>query len=470
MSNDERIRVAASERLFDVELAEALDVRLAVASSHERSQRRALWLAAATVLLGVFVAAGVAWLRAREDANAAQEPAAFDAVWPAFEQWHAWVHVVGQEALTRVADDVTSLDVQLDDLDGITAVARCVGLRHLFLTVPSDGRARGLLPATWRMLGALPQLESLYLPHDLQIRAVDLRELRTAPKLASLLLGGRAVVLDANLAAALVELQRLSRLQLFDVEVTPAGLAGLAGLPGLEVLELGRADLSPAAIAAIAKLRQLRVVTLMGGPPRGGSGARAQLSAEQMQQLASLPRLAVLGLQNCAVDASALAKLPPSLQWLGLEDVDGLTVAGIESLTRLKHLRTLSLGRDQQSSELLAAQVKLVRTLSLERFDCRNGTIGAAMWEALQRQPKLRGLAMRCPDDAAPDLSPCAKLPALERLILFFPKDLSPENLAPLRDHPKLRQVIAMCNPRLSSQQVAELRSCLGPRIEVQVQ
>ncbi len=73
--NDEAVQERARERLLSAEIAEVLQVELAVIDAVERAPWRhhGRSLAAAVVLLGIVIAGGVAWLR-EHDSRLAQQP------------------------------------------------------------------------------------------------------------------------------------------------------------------------------------------------------------------------------------------------------------------------------------------------------------------------------------------------------------------------------------------------------------
>ena len=466
--HDEAVQVAARERLFDAELAEVLDVPVAAVSEPQVRAQGAAWLAAALVLLGVFVAAGVAWLRCVEDASTAQEPGGFDPVFPWYERFPSLTIATGAAVLASLPP-VTSLGMRLEDDRNLAFLERQCDLRHL-MVLTSDRVECALSREALRAIAALPNLESLEFTDKVQATADDLRELRVAPKLDALSLCGSPIRLDAKLGAVLVELPKLRLLQTWDAEVTIEGLETLAGMPHLEALILGRMRIDDATVAALAKLRTLRVLGIFGDVPRYGSKPMARLSASHVRALAKLPRLVSLSLEHCTVDDEALASLPLTLQSFCLGAVDGVTAAGLQSVAKLPRLRALSLAESGSDPLILAAAVHLVRALKLERFESPNAVLPADLWAAFADQPLLRHLQLRCPDAGAPNLSPCTTMPALEQLKLFMPKSLVPADLAPLKELPKFRSLVVIGLAGLPADQREALVDCLGPGVTVLLQ
>jgi hypothetical protein len=477
MTNDEDCRERARQRLAAAELADVLGVPVAAVDA-STGPRRAGWLAAALVLAGVFVAGGVAWLRADDAASAVQEPRRFDPVYPWYEREFPWdrhtTHVRDAAAVAALPADATALSCYPSNVEVLDAVLVRPGVRILMLLDPlrRQGGAstdRWLPTGTWRRLAAMPDLEVLILAGGALVGVEDLRELRAAPKLRSLLVGGKeqGLRLDAELASTLVELPKLSTLMLWQCELTADGVAALSGLPHLDTLLLSAVDLDLETSAALARLRGLRML-LLERKPR----AVAQ-SAAQMRHLASLPRLQVLDLSLQRIDDDTLRALPTQLEALALPSLEGVTPEGLRSLLSLRRLRSLTF-RGLTLGELGAAKAELVEKLPLEQYGVLAGTIEPEVWRALQASTTLRGLSIRLPKELRSVVEQCARLRRLERLSLLGTQDAAPEDLAALRALPHLRRVdlvadnipapVAMDDERLEA-----LRTCLGPNVEVVV-
>lgn len=462
---DEAVQVEARERLFAAELAAALDVPVAAVQEPEARASRTAWLAAAIVLLGVFVASGVAWLRAREDATAAQDPAAFDPVFPWYERVFDLNVAPGASELAKLPPvEAVSLALEVDR--DLTFLARQPGLRQLML-ISNTGAGCSVGLDAARAIAALPMLESLALTSGVHATAEVLRELRTAPKLDMLVLGP-GFCLDATLGASIVELPKLRLLATWETDVTVEGLEALAGLPLLDALQLGMTRFDDSIVGAIAKLRTLRALFVLG-PVTGGQTV-ARLSAPQMRTLAGMPRLVSLTLGHCMVDEGCLAALPPRLQSVTIGTVDGVTEAGLQSVAALPKLRVLSLQDYGRDAAMQAATIRLVRALRLERFDGSNAVMPGELWTAFADQPHMRNLLLRCHQAHAPDLAPCAQMPALEQLSLLFPESLTPASLEPLRKLPKFRSLVVIGSGRLPATQREALVGCLGPGVTVKLQ
>ncbi|HEX5052699.1 MAG TPA: hypothetical protein VFZ65_13060 [Planctomycetota bacterium] len=451
----EVVRAAARERRLDAELAEVLRVPLAspVGSPGLGERPRSSWLAAAVVLLGLGVAAGVALLHGAGQDAMAQDPAWDDVVDPPYERFEQWLDVDGA-ALASTAKDADCLRVRLADPADLDRLAGFDRLRALSLTWADGAQKGGLLgEATLRVLTSLPSLDKLYLADGLLCDAGQLRALRTAPRLRELRLQGAA--LDPALARALVELPRIAHLQLYDGTATAEGIAVLEGLPELTVLELRSVDIDAGVVLAIGRLRTLRVIKLYGTglatPWLSDAGARA---------FCELPHLTAVWLRSVTLEAGALAALPKDLTWLGLESVNGVDADALRGVaTQLPGLKGLTLRLSQDEIPVAA---ELVRKLPLQRFRY-SGNPSKALWAALAGKASLRALDLKLFSAPPSVLAHVLELPAVERLfVLGGPPAAS--DLAPLREHPRLRTVDWMLVP---PGELPDLGSALGPGIRL---
>lgn len=460
MNERETAMRLARERLFSAEFAEVLAVPIARVEQPEPRWHRGSWLAAALVLFGVFVAGGVAWLRAREVATA-QEPRGFDPVFPSYEAEYPWVrgHTVVRDLTELVAlpPEVCHLQLRRNDPDLLAAVVARPGVKKVHLM-----QFGSLNRETWQALGAMPELEELLLEGRSPVSAEDLRELRASPRLRVLMLASLDCVLDADLGAALVELPRLSVLILSGMNVTPAGFTALAGLPCLEELVIERMPLEDEVVAAIAGLRSLRYLCIHGPDP----SQSLEFTPWQMEQLASLRRLDALLLHNWKISDAAMRKVPLQIQSLVL-GADKVSPAGVASLARLSRLRAFC-WMGATDADLEAAKLGLVRKLPLEYVDRRFGGTTPEAWSALRSASALRGLAVRYERDTVAEV---VKLTSLERLRLHCTQLPGAAELAPLTTLAKLVRLDIYVDgaTQPTDKQLAPLRAALGPKIEIGV-
>lgn len=469
MRNERLVQQRARDRLFAAELAEVLGAPVREEVGAAAAPQPWNWLAAALVLFGVCVASGVAWLRAREALTEAQQPRGFDAVDPWYEHEPPWDaggrRYVGHEAeLPAVPSTTTDLAVDARRPPLLAAVIERPGVRRLHLV----RNPRELDRATWQALGRMPDLEALILQPPLQVVAADLRELRAAPKLASLTISSEGTF-DTELAAAVVELPRLAMLALHRMELNAGGIAALSGLPHLERLFLDEVALDGDAAAALATLRGLRLLHVAGA----GERATALLPA-QVAPLAKLPRLEVLFLQNLQLEDAALAALPAQLRSLELPLLPDVTAAGFRALRRLTQLRSLSCSVPE-AADARSALVEVLGALPLEhcRVHLRGAALDSAVWGALQRLPNLRRLDVGSRHDLADVVARSAQLRSLVRLTLRCPELPAPEVLRPLVGHPRLRRLeLSLANGpiRVAAEPIAALRAVLGPGVELVVE
>lgn len=460
MNERETAMRLARERMFSAELAEVLAVPIARVEQPEPRWHRGSWLAAALVLFGVFVAGGVAWLRARE-VTTAQEPRAFDPVFPSYEEGFPWVRdytlVRDLAGLVALPPEVCHIRLRGSDPDLLAAVVARPGVKKLYLA-----EFGGWNREIWQALGAMPALEELLLEGRSSVSPENLRELRALPGLRRLMLGSLDCVLDADLGAALVELPKLSSLMLSAINVIPAGIASLAGLPCLEELAIERMPLEDEVVAAIAGLRNLRYLCIHGPDP----SQSLEFTPRQMEQLASLGRLDALLLYNWKISDAAMQKVPRQVQSLVLGQ-DRVSPAGIASLVRLSRLRAICwMGATDAGLE--AAKLGLVRKLPFEYVDWRFGGTTPEAWSAFHNASALRGLAVRYERDT---VSEVVKLTNLERLRLHCTQLPGAAELAPLTALAKLVRLDVYLDgaTQPTDNQLAPLRATLGPRIEIAV-
>jgi hypothetical protein len=214
----------------------------------------------------------------------------------------------------------------------------------------------------------------------------------------------------------------------------------------------------------LPQLRHLRALGLDDVPA---------LDAAAVQPLATMKHLRGLDLSGVRLDDGALAALPPQLELLALSWLDMCTPEGLGALRRLTGLRTLRL-RTELSPPMHRALSAVLGDLALERFDSLTSSPDAATWRALQAQTKLRWLTFRRQGGSFEDVVAGSRACEHLEVLSLYEKDLpTPEQLAPLRDHPTLRR-IEFCwdGPRrfaivVTEQRLAALRASVRAQIEV---
>jgi len=437
--SEQQVKERARERLLAAELAEVLQVDAAAitAGESEPPRRQHGWLAAALVLLGVAVAAGVAWLRTEEAREAAQ--GAFD---PANPWWEDEVPFSVPMVVVRSPEEVQALPASTVRITvstpeaspgTISAALRREDLRQLLLV-----HGRPETPSIpWPEITARASLRSLGFL-TLIVDAQQLAQLRQLPLLRALTLSHGSVEIDAKIGAALAGLKTLQHLNIAYDEVDPEGLARLAELPALTSLVLGVAQSGPgdltAQLAAVAKIRTLRSLFF--------NGDMNPMPADAVRQLRSLPDLIALQLSNFDLDDDGLAALPRTLQQLQLPKLGAITPTGIAGLAELGSLRSLGFHLGL-SAEHDAAVRDLVPKLPLECFECLSALPSDALWTVIEGLPLLRRVRVQIGDeDPRATFEHALACRKLEVLFVSVPQMPTPEQLGLLREHATLRRIV----------------------------
>lgn len=463
----------ARARLFAAEIAAVLDVPVrADETGNDRSHSRfGQWLLAALMLLGVAVAVGVGWLH-KDASREAQQPEAFDPVYPRLQEDMPHVPgIVGVEDLAALAALPPHVDAIATRASSpiLEVLAGRRGLRLLSIGTGPDGSDPEPTAAALRAIAAIPELEALHLLTTRSPTAEVLRELRMAPKLRTLALGGDgSVPLDRGLAEAIAELPRLQQLLLSRVPLTAAGVRGLSALSDLELLYVDRTAYDDEVFAAFGSLRRLRGLTLwdLGD----GGGKPGTLTTARVRSLGAVPRLVELTLSGFYCDEAALAALPTTLHSLRLVNVPGTTAAGLRQLVRLPLLRSLYYD-DLNNPEVQGALAEVVKTAPIEQLLMPGTPLTEPLWQALQAQPRLRSLHLPLGGDFDAVAAQLVRLPRLERLFLSY---LSlPERAESLRltELPQLRRLDLVYDGPLKNARAADLtlrlKELLGDRVVI---
>lgn len=462
----------ARERLFAAEIAAALGAPLRAEDVPSRKRAGSgQWLLAALMLLGVGAAIGVAWLR-HVDLREAQQPAEFDPVFPALAEFlpHAGptVAVDDVEGLKALPMHVDAISVDVPS-PVLAALGQRRGVRKVSLGWQLGPSEIAEAVAAVRVVAALPDLESVHFFGGSLPPVQALRELRSVPRLHTLMLGGdHRVALDRSLATAVAELSHLRLLLLSRVPLTADGVHGLASLPELEWLSVERSAYDGQVFAALPELRRLRALHLWSSDePTATAGT---LTAADMRALGSIPQLVELALAGFACDDAALAAVPAGLQSLRLEHLRGYTAAGLRKLAGMAKLRSLH-WIALTDSQLLEALTEVVRAAPLEQFFWAGGLVPAPMWRVLETKTKLRSLTVQVGPDAADFAAHLVGYAKLERLRLFCRSLPESAEALRLQDLPLLRRLEIVPAPPLEKGSVdafaERVRKLLGDRVVV---
>ena len=349
---DRRLRAAAEERLFEAELAAALDVDVDdVAAPPEGRGATAVWsgwLAAAVVIFALGITVAVAFLGDANERRELQSPAELDAPRP------LPIVAVLQRGVELTGDPVGLLYRSFDqDLDPLR---RCKSLRFLNLLLGDDGEFADDLLAP---LAELPRLEHLELAVPPGLAAVELTALLRLSQLRYLTLNlGRALTgADVDV---LKRLENIVRLELRGVGagdrsgIDATTLRRLADMPRLQALCLnalgGCDERALTELRAFHRLRRLELVlmgpqpaaTRLGWDPAANSSG---LTVGVARILAGLPLLDEVRLESVAVTAAAVRALPERLTGFALTLAPDAGADVIHAIAALPNLRRVGFGR-----------------------------------------------------------------------------------------------------------------------------
>lgn len=445
------VHARARERLFAAEIAVVLDAPLRADEAAGGSRSVVgQWLMAAMMLLGLVVAVGVGWMR-REGLDEAQQPGAFDPVFPAAD------------------DDLFGADVFSVPAD-LEALAKLPGRGVRRLAVGASRQGGG--PASVEFLAAVARiqdLQTLLLSHGGVPSPEAIRELRAAPQLQTLAFAGEDdVPFDAAIGGACAELVQLRLFALSGLPVTREGLQALGTLPLLDRLWIDSVPISEEVATAIGALRQLRSLDLMCMP---GQGRQVPLTTSMLRSITAAPRLLDLGLTGFAGEPGALAALSPRLQAVRLTGCDWAGAGELRLLAALPGLRSLA-WNGPIDAERVEALIDVVGKVPLEQFEA-SVPVPPRLLEILAGAPRLRGLRLQVGKDPGALVAVLPRLAKLELLRLVCEPAPTANSLRPLQALANLRRVELVPNTvtgRESLDQLAtELRAMLGERVQVVV-
>lgn len=295
------------------------------------------------------------------------------------------------------------------------------------LNVPlADGK--GFVAATAHSVGEVKWVSFARVPAG-RLKAADLAKLKALPKLEEIVFGGNAGT-DEGVAEIAKAAPQLRRLWLFRSAVTDAAFPHVATIEGLESLHLAGTRISASALVEVSRLKKLRVLELddtdvgdAGLEAIKGMPALAEVSykdmrgvgARGMAALASLRRLDSLHLAFAEVDES-LEKLAASrtLRQLMLLRAT-VTDARAASIAKIKSLRVLALSYTPITDGALAHVASLPQLRTLELVSTRITDDGV---KAIGQMKSLTVLDLS--DTATGDdaLDALLELPKLESLVL----------------------------------------------------
>jgi len=403
-------RDAAVERLLDTGLQErfadrrAPDVREAVAARlavpaevNRPADHRHRLATAALVLLGVFVAGGVAWLRNDEDAAQVQEPERL--IPPDLPP-----SLIAQSAaaLARIAADVTSLHCMYEvPASDYQLLERFVALRRLAITGPavtSPWPADVFAPFT-----AMPALTVLELPLQPAMTPEHLRSLAKVPQLQFLTLHLNRPLLAKDVAA-LQALPNVRSLSLMGGSLDAHAVRAMSLLPALESLTLARIGgcTEPVLreLRTVHRLRRMRLYGIgetsrasrLGSPGVAGAG----LSVAVAKALGELPLLDEVSIEQCSLSAEAVTLLPERLRGFALTRCPDAGADVVEALLRFRGLRRLELDRFERRWWITSTAARPTPRVGPPEFDAATAgmpdqePIWRAQAELLRKLPVQR--------------------------------------------------------------------------------
>lgn len=142
----------------------------------------------------------------------------------------------------------------------------------------------------------------------------------------------------------------------------------LEALPDLEIINLAGSLIDDDALSHL-KYQPLKMIDLSACKNINGSGLRF---------LQQIPSLRVCQLQSSSLQESELKNLNPNLWEVNLSFCP-ITDAGVEELTRLKHLKILSLSSTKISANAINSIAKLPELIYVDISNCSSMPLSAAI-------------------------------------------------------------------------------------------
>ncbi len=281
-----------------------------------------------------------------------------------------------------------------------TAAEAAAWLRSLNVPVAD---AKGFVAPTAENVAELRWVSFARVPAA-RLKAADLAKLQALPKLEEVVFGGNAAT-DAGVAEIVKAAPRLRRLWLFRSAVTDAAFPHVATLGDLEALHLAGARISASALVEVARLKKLRVLEI-DDTDVGDAGLEA---------IRHMPALAEVSYKDMRdVGARGMAALA------GLRRLDSLHLAfaevddSIEKLAASRTLRQLNLLRATVTDARAAsiAKIKTLRVLVLSYTPITDGAL--AHVSALPQLATLELTRTRITDDGVKALGQTRSLVVLD--------------------------------------------------------
>jgi len=462
MSNqDEVARTKAQERMFEVELAEALDSPPELAmpidegfadSAAPKARVARTWLGAAAALLGLAVTVLVAWQQS-QPAVTAQDPVVPMPLMPRPEI------IFSQKQLATFAAESQNLLVNSVAFESYEALTRFAELRRLQISgsgVKSPTK-NALVP-----LGKLQQLEELNIPLQSEMAAEHLHAIAAAAKLHTLTLRLLRALTVADVKA-LKRLPQLRTLQLQGGEVDAATIRSLSDLPHLDDLQIrGVNGCTEEVLVNLRTIHRLRRVGLaeIGEVPlveqlSGKTVPGAGLTPAVARALGELPLLEDVSFFSCQVTTAAIGALPTSLRGIDITYCPDVTSADLLALRRCRGLQRLHLdsfsvrrwpnalpqGGLRKPDDTAAAQATLIRDLPLTQLGF-TGAMPEAVRTAVAAKATLTDVTLHW--FTRENLATVGQLKSLQRLTLISSLTTKPKDTALLAPCESLQELVIL--------------------------
>ncbi|MCR9248551.1 MAG: hypothetical protein NXI31_26285 [bacterium] len=492
---ERQLRDEASERLFDVALAEILTIDSApptadtvwsevVAPDVDVRPRRESWLVAALVVFAVAVTVTTFLVTRSGDRRQAQDPV---------EPLPPSQSVDGEPGLLALDPGTQNIFIRNAMPRDLAHLRRFPGLRCVRMNARFSGGGdqvwRNAAPGVLAPLAELPKLEVLGLPFPMPVSVGHLEVLQGCERLRAISFSGRVLEFDAAFAGALAKLKRLRSLHLSAVPVTAAGLLALRELASLRSVRLWSCPgFDAAGFAALMQVEKLERVDLGGlGPqpvrdvfPGETPLDRWEPEPADLERLAGLPALRSLRLGGMHLTSAAIAALPRALEELTLTSRDPIEPEVFAAVRELAGLRKLTFGRlwgePEQIRAAERAAAAALGALRLESLSWANPA-GPELLDAIAAQPLLRAVDLAWTEGV--ELERLKSAPVLESIEVVmrwrswrasepppeFVVERREQTLRELATSRSLQQFLFWAST-VSEADEARLRAAMGPRVQ----
>jgi hypothetical protein len=294
------------------------------------------------------------------------------------------------------------------------------------LAVPlADGN--GFVSATAASVGEVKWVSFARVPAE-KLKPADLAKLKALPKLEEIVFGGNAAT-DAGVAEIAKAAPQLRRLWLFRSAVTDAAFPHVATIEGLESLHLAGTRISASALVEVSRLKKLRVLELddtdvgdAGLEAIKGMPALAEVSYKDMRGVGARGMAALAGLRRLESLHLAFAEVDDSLEKL----------AASRTLSQLMLLRATV--TDARAASI--AKIRTLRVLALSYTPITDGAL--AHVSALPQLATLELISTRITDDGVKALAQTRTLSVLD----LSDTATTDDGLDGLLDLPKLASLV----------------------------